>query len=116
MGGLWFFEDGIYQHTHDSGIVAEEEARGTDEEAEEVGSEGTEPCSWEVYHDGDGIVLYLTAMCVQYDVAEEGRPSFEALSCLLMCRKLELGCESQRRVRGRGQEQKSSFWVSALFT
>ena len=40
------------KHTDDTGIVTEEEARGTDEEAEEVGSEGAEPCAWEVDHDG----------------------------------------------------------------
>ena len=40
MGELreWFWRGA--KHTDDSGIVAEEEARGTDEEAEEVGSEG----------------------------------------------------------------------------
>lgn len=42
------------RHTYDAGVVAEEEAGSTDEEAEEIGSEGAEPCAWKLRHANSG--------------------------------------------------------------
>lgn len=56
------------RHTYDAGVVAEKKAGGTDEEAEEVGSEGAEPCAWKLGHaslDRETYV-YSRTVCSMY--------------------------------------------------
>lgn len=54
------------RHTYDAGVVAEEEAGSTDEEAEEIGSEGAEPCAWKLRHAtlGSNMYLYVLSHCL----------------------------------------------------
>lgn len=50
--------------TYDARIVPEQEARSTDEEAEEVGSKGTKPRARKLRHDdGDRAVVETARPC-----------------------------------------------------